>query len=139
MLRRGFAILGLLAVSPAHASLIEYSFTSTIAGYGVVPEDFGVEVGGGMVSATDDEGWSADGRAVNAYLVNGIQVLSQEWFCGSLSSEFQVPKGGWGYGGVNPGLGSPTSVPEPATLSLLAAGALGAFAARRRKQAADAK
>src|SRR6185503_5034441 len=46
MLHRGFAVLGLLAISPAHATLIEYSFTSTIAGYGgTVGNDFGVELG----------------------------------------------------------------------------------------------
>lgn len=224
MLHRGFAVLGLLAISPAHATLIEYSFTSTIAGYGGnVGNDFGVEVGdsikGGFtfddaapmtahqegeivgydgwatgvattstydmsglplwakvgdqtVTATGDElviadapdrvyhpdAWRlvthGDGRSINGYVLNGIQIFLQEWFCGPLrSSELQVSDAIW-WGSnrwfdmafvdgsfINGEMNwiKPTSVPEPAALSLLAAGALGALAARRRKQAPDAK
>jgi PEP-CTERM motif-containing protein len=230
MLYRGFAVLGLLAVSPAHATLIEYSFSSTIAGYGgTVGADFGVETGdsikGGFVfddaavqiAYTEDEivgydGWASgvatgstydmsalrlwadvgdktvtatgdelfigdaptlvyhpdtwrlamrgDGRAVSGYVVDGIQIFLQEWFCGPLlGSGLQVSDAGeWGYGGygsfnrwfdisfedgsfINGQMNwiKPKSVPEPASLSLLALGALGAFTARRRKQAVDAQ
>lgn len=230
MLHRGFAVLGLLAISPAHATLIEYSFTSTIGGYGgTVGDDFGVEVGdsikGGfvfddaapmtahvegeivgtagwatgvatastydmsglqlwanvgdhLITATGDElfvgdapdmvynpdtwhlGAQGNGYSINGYIVDGIQIFLQEWFCGPLhDSALQVSDAaGWGYGGygsfnrwfdiafadgsfINGQMNSitPASVPEPATLSLLAAGALGAFAARRRKRSADAK
>jgi PEP-CTERM motif-containing protein len=123
MFSRGVALLGLVALSPAHASLIEYSFTSTIN----IHEDFGVEVGdtitGGLLF--DD------------------------------AAELQAPDSAeWGYGVIDRGFGisfadgpsidglldsitkTPTSVPEPGTLSLLAAGALSAFAARRRRRAA---
>ena len=166
MLYRGVAVLGLLAVSPAQAALIEYSFTSTIANYGSGgQENFGVAVGDAInsgfmfddaaVSATGDELWmggaapnvySADAwrldmrgdfNAVSGYIVNGMHVLLQEWFCGPLlNAEFQVSDAAlWGYGGSI----KPKSVPEPASLSLLAMGAFGALAARRRKQAAGRK
>src|SRR5262245_44178989 len=226
MLGRGVALLGLVALSPAHASLIEYAFTSTITDLsGNVHEDFGVEVGdtitGGFLfddaasrtSYTEDlvvgyDGWATgvvstsiydmsntalwamDGRhrltatgddlwisdappqvyhpdlwrlqstgsaqPVNGYVVEWIQFCLSEWFMGPLtSSALQVSDASaWGYGGelnrwfgVSFGDGSsidgrldsitPTSVPEPGTLSLLAAGALSAFAVRRRRRAAN--
>jgi hypothetical protein len=225
MLNRGVALLGLVALTPAHASLIEYSFTSTITGLGGnVHEDFGVEVGdsipGGFVfddgavrtaytedlvvgydgwatgvvstsiydmgnlqlwatvgshrlTSTGDDLWITDapthvyhpdlwrlqstgsGQAVNGgYLVQWIQFCLSEWFNGPLtSSELQVSDAAaWGYGELNRWFGvsfadgssidgrldwiKPTSVPEPTTLSLVAAGALGAFALRRRRRAA---
>jgi len=153
MLHRGFAAFGLLAISPAHASLIDYSLDMS------GPQLWADH----MVSADGDElfigdapnlfyspvSWqpatTGDGNAINSYVVDGIQVFLQEWFCGPLrSSELYVSDGAWGYEGFegsfnNGHTSSPTSVPEPASLSLLAAGALGAFAARRRKQATAAK
>ena len=143
MMYRGFAVLGLLAVSPAHADLIEYSFSSTIAGYGSgVGEDFGVEVGDSSSALLSDSerfltamgddlrigntplvvynpgSWGVDMQGNgHGYSVNGLQIYLQEWFCGSPIK--------------------PTSLPEPASLALLAAGALGTLAVRRRKQSGD--
>jgi len=146
MMYRGFAVLGLLAVSPAHASPIEYSFSSTIANYGSgVDENVGVAVGDSSSALLSDSerfltalggdlkigntpllvynpgSWGVDmqGNGHGGYSVNGLQIFLQEWFCGSPIK--------------------PTSVPEPASWSLLALGALGTLAARRRKQSGEAK
>jgi hypothetical protein len=140
MLYRGVAVLGLLAVSPAHADLIEYSFSSTIANYGSGMDE---NVGGDASSAllADSErfltamggdlrigntplvvynpgSWGVEVQGNgHAYSVNGLQIYLQEWFCGSPIK--------------------PTSLPEPASLALLAGGALGTLAVRRRKQSGD--
>jgi PEP-CTERM motif-containing protein len=150
MVNRGVALLGLVALSPAHASLIEYSFTSTVTDLGGnVYQDFGVEVGDTITG-----GFLFDEAAARTShqedLIVGTGPLT--------SSELQVSDASeWGYRGVlDQWLGisfadgssiygsldsitkTPVSVPEPGTLSLLVAGALGAFAARRRRRAADA-
>ena len=229
MVNRGVALLGLVALSPAHASLIEYSFTSTVTNLGGnVHQDFGVEVGdtitGGFLfddsaartSFNEDlivghDGWatgvattsiydmgnvllwamvgdqrltstgdsllitdaptqvysadvwrlqaSGSGQDVNGYLVDSMEFCLRKWFTGPLtSSELQVSDASeWGYRSVldtwfgisfanGPSIygtldsitKAPGSVPEPGTLSLLAVGALGALAARRRRRAASA-
>lgn len=100
--------------------------------------------------------WSPAVQAGGEAVVgDGIATFLQEWICGPLtSSELQIAQAAeWGYGvllnewlGGSPtgslvdrqlGPAAPTSVPEPATLSLLATGVLGALAARKRKRAAD--
>ena len=228
MFNKGVALLGLLALSPAHASLIEYSFTSTITNLdGNLQEDFGVAIGdkitGGFLfddaaprtSYTEDlivgnNGWasgvvstsiydasnvllwamvgdnrltslgndlwiadaptlvyapdlwrlkaSGSGQEVNGHAVDWMEFCLRQWFIGPLtSSALQVSDASeWGYPGIDRWFGiafadgssidgvldsikrTPGSVPEPGTLSLLAAGVLGALAARRRKRAADA-
>ena len=70
-------------------------------------------------------------NAVNSYIVGGMQFFLQEWFCGPIEGL----EGSFNHGQMS----TPKSVPEPASMVLLATGALGAFAARKRKQAADAK
>src|SRR6185503_3352097 len=92
MLHRGFAVLGLLAITPAHATLIEYSFTSTIAGYGgTVGNDFGVEVGdsikGGFIfddaapmtahvegEIVGNYGWATGVATASTYDMSGLQL-----------------------------------------------------------------
>ena len=172
MVYRGFVVLGLLAASPAHATPIEYSFTST-GGLAITGALDGLEVstivGDHMITSMRDEIWAGSAPTVvyapatwspavqgggEAVVADGIATFLQEWICGPLtSSELQIAQAAeWGYGVLNEWLGGsptgslvdrqlgpapPVSVPEPATLSLLAAGALGALAARKRKQAAD--
>jgi hypothetical protein len=165
MVNRGVALLALVALSPAHASLIEYSFTSTVSRLGgTVHEDFGVEVGDTITG-----GFLFDDAAARTSYKEDLIVGSNGWatgvvstsiydmFVGPLtSSELQVSDASeWGYGGVldrwfgvsfadgssiygtlDSITRTPRSVPEPGTLSLLAAGALGALAARRRRRAA---
>ena len=227
MFHRGFALLAVLAVAPAHATLIEYSFTAELTGARSVPfsvlGEFGlpvygpsyvtggllfddaaprtsyeeghlagassstyemsnlrlwVNVGdyvltatGGALSIHDDPaalcgpncrkdtwdlGARGDGDEVNGHTVTGIGIHLEQYGGDALtSSELQVPDmAEWDHPFIDGsyfriGLGNATlggwlrsiaptttSVPEPATLSLLGVGALGALATRRRRHVA---
>jgi hypothetical protein len=152
MLHRGFAALGLFAISPAHATLIDsldMSGSQLWADHVVTADGEELFIGDAPLLTYSPASWSlattGDRNAINSYIVDGIQVFLHEWFCGPVrDSELRISDAAWGYEGLegsfnNGQMSSPTSVPEPATLSLLAAGALGVFVARRRKQATDAK
>lgn len=230
MFHRGFALLAVLAVTPARAALIEYSFTAELDPsrssstlydeFGLVPfsrsfitggflfddaapmtshRDYQingasgssstydmsnlrlwVDVGDYVLAATgsalgifDDpnsvscrcgpnvkDEWilstRGDGDDVNGHTVTSI-TLDLLQFTGNplTSSELQVADAahwnnyidnrsfrllftdGYGFAGWLTSIApTTTSVPEPATLSLLAVGAFGALATRRRRQVA---
>ena len=221
MLHRGFALLAALAISPAHAALIEYSYSfrsesyaaytnfgipqgDTITGgflfddtaprtshtespngggiiglpdgilstsiYDVSSLLLWVDVGDHRLTARGDELTIVDApfgdfRYSDLWRLTlrddddqtAGYLLLRSWSVGPLTnSELQVPtniNNEWAsfgfdrwfqfsgdFGSLNGRLlsieATPTSVPEPGTLSLLAAGVLGAFAARRRRHAA---
>ena len=171
MLHRGVALLGIFTLSPAHASLIEYSFAASPTNLGGdVREEVGVEIGDTFARAFlfDD----AAPRISYAYYAgaqrlqaSGVSQQSdsrigwlnyclQEWVIGPLTNS-RLPDASGPYGALNrwsgmsfgDGFGvdgklgavasTPTSVPEPTTLSLLGVGALSLLAARRRRGVTD--
>lgn len=231
MFYRGFALVAVLGVTPAHAALIEYAFTARVDGnvsiatlrdFGLNPNgdyvtggflfddaapmtsheeyqfrdypvwsssstyemsnlrmwvnvgDYVLTATGGAVSIRDDpafgpwctcgpdafhDRWSlsarGDGNEVNGYTVNSISMSLLENLGRALtSSELQVAdpthwsndvsNRSFGIWFANTGMNgyltsitpTTTSVPEPGTLSLLAVGALGALATRRRRHVA---
>jgi PEP-CTERM motif-containing protein len=229
MFHRGFALLAVLAITPAHAALIEYSFSADLTGAAgmSILEEFGlnprgdyvtggflfddaapmtlhqdtqypgesepsgsfsgydmsnlrmwVNVGDYVLTATGagvlitdqprcvppvlcdpysrHDAWflvAGGGDEVNGHTVADI-TMSLLYYGGTrlTSSELQVPdldgnyidnrsfgiqfRDGSHLQGWLTSLAPTTSVPEPATLSLLAVGALGALATRRRRRAA---
>jgi hypothetical protein len=215
MLRRGFALLTILALSPAHAALIEYSFESkAITGIGGghyilgdaitggflfddaaplishndYPSPFGLTTNstydmsnlsfwvtlgddtftalGDMLfiqatnTATGYDVWrltmNGDGQEVDGRTVESMEMWIRGYTSPLTTADLQVTNpADWNNQccveniplfwvsftdgtGVNAQLLSitPTSVPEPATLSLLTAGILGTLATRRRRHAA---
>ena len=230
MFKRGLALLAVLAVTPAHAALIEYSFTAFVNGNssnemrfpapleafglerqpwvtggflfddaaprtsyseqlitsGLSPQlpylrttstydmsnlRFWVNVGDHVLSATGTslsiqdfesgvpifDKWElnmlGDGQEVNGYTVSGMSIRLWDGAGRPLtSSELQVPDphgwggfnfvypfsirftNGFGFGFQDLSFAPVTSVPEPATLSLLGVGALGAIVTRRRRR-----
>jgi len=160
MLHRAVALVGLLALSPAHATLIENSFTSPRSGGGV-HEDYGVGIGDTIAAEfLFGDAWpatpslwrlqtrGADQKAT-ASLARWVEFCLSERFDGPLTSSRVLGPGAseWRHGALDRWLGTSfpggtraetnTSVPEPATLVLLGTGVLGAWATRRRRRVAD--
>lgn len=170
MLHRTVALVGLFALSPAHATLIEHPSTSSIANLsGDVHEDFGVGVDDTIAREFLFGAWAPrshyphlwrlqmrgddrQAKQANRHFIEWAEFSLGERFIGPLTNAgLQVPDAyEWRYGTLNRwlrisfadasshGTRAPESVPEPTTLSLLAAGILGAWAARRRRRVADA-
>lgn len=120
MLHRGVALLGIFTLSPAHASLIEYSITSATTNNwgGDVHEDFGVEVGGAIAdgflfddaasrisyayyAGTQRLQTSGGSPQTSSNLVGWVEYCLQDWVIGPLTNgSFQVADAS-GYGALN--------------------------------------
>src|SRR5262245_18304004 len=158
MLHRAVALVGLLALSPAHATLIEHSPLGNAQDYGVGIGDTvaGEFLFGDAPRANYPNLWRlqtltrGDERKADGPLVRWVEYCLGDRFAAPLtSSGLQVlDASDGGAGALNRWLGASstdgprvdtrTSVTEPTTLSLLGAGVLGALAVRRRKRDADA-
>jgi hypothetical protein len=113
MLHRGVALLGIFTLSPAHASLIEYSFTASPTNRGGdVREEFGVEIGGTLARGLFDDAvprfyyahyagaqrlqTSGDSRQTGSH-IGWLDYCLQEWVIGPLTnSQFTDAPGGYG-------------------------------------------
>jgi hypothetical protein len=121
MLHRAVALVSLFALSPAHATLIEHSFTSTITNLGGdVHEDSGVGVGdtiageflfGASAPRThyphfwrlQTRGDDRQAKQANRYLVEWVDFCLGERLIGPLTNYgLQVPDASeWRYGTLN--------------------------------------
>jgi hypothetical protein len=152
--------VGLLALSPAHATLIEHSSTSPRIGG--VHEDYGAGIDD-TVAAQFLFGDAAPGVPALWRLQRGRADQKADgylarWVEFSLSERFSDPlthaglpgrdASAWRHGALDRWLATSfpggsradtgtTSVPEPATLVLLGTGVLGAWATRRRRRTTD--
>ena len=121
MLHRAVALVGLFALSPAHATLIEHSFTSPVTNLdGGIHEDFGVGVGDTIASEflfgasaprthyprlwrLQTRGDDRHTKQANGYLVEWVEFYLGERFVGPLTNlGLQVPDASeWRYGTLN--------------------------------------